>query len=65
MTSLTECADHVRAQTRERYRNAVSNRSYLLVKEVAGACFLEGIDRRVIEVRRDILNNSDVWERVR
>jgi hypothetical protein len=48
----------------ERWRNTVTGRRYLLIKEVDGACFLEGIDRRVIEVRRDVLDASDVWEKI-
>jgi hypothetical protein len=48
----------------ERYFNQVSQRRYLLIKEVDGACFLEGIDRRVIEVRREVLDESDVWEKI-
>lgn len=65
MTSLTECAEHVRDQTGERYFNNVSRRRYVLIKEVGGACFLEGIDRRVLEVRREVIDSSDAWERIR
>lgn len=65
MSSLAECAEHVRDQTRERYFNNVSRRRYVLIKEVGGSCFLEGIDRRVLEVRREVIDSSDAWERIR
>ena len=48
----------------ERYLNRVSKRIYLLINEIDGWCHLEGIDRRMIEVSRKILDESDVWERL-
>lgn len=49
---------------KERYRNTVTGRHYLLICEWNGVCTLEGIDRRVVDVARRILDTSDVWERV-
>jgi hypothetical protein len=48
----------------ERYENTTSGRRYLLIREFSGLCTLEGIDRRVIDVRREVLDRSEVWRRV-
>ena len=48
----------------ERYVNTTTGRHYLLIMESGGLCTLEGIDRRVVDVRRDILDNSDVWQKL-
>lgn len=49
----------------ERYRNKVSGRCYLLTREYNGLCTLEGIDRRVIDVARETLDNpNSAWERI-
>jgi len=48
----------------ERYVNTVSGRHYLLIRESGGLCTLEGVDRRVVDVRREILDSSDVWRKL-
>lgn len=67
MTTMTEShrVRQIKSLLDERYRNTTFNRSYLLISEAAGVCSLEGIDRRVIEVSRNTLENSEVWERMR
>lgn len=49
---------------RPRYRNLVTNKSYVLVLELGGACELEGIDRRCIHQTREALDNNEIWERL-
>lgn len=49
---------------KERYVNTTTGRHYLLVREMCGICVLEGIDRRVIDVRRDILDSSEIWRKL-
>lgn len=64
--SMTESARVRRINTLcgERYLNNVSGRRYLLIRESGGICHLEGIDRRVTEVARSIIDASDVWEKL-
>lgn len=78
MTSMTESAQvrRINAQClaaepertlddkRERYQHRVTNKSYVLVLELGGACELEGIDRRCIHQTRDTLDNNEIWERL-
>lgn len=52
-------ADH-----RPRYRHRATNKSYVLVLELGGACELEGIDRHCIHQTRDTLDNNEIWERL-
>jgi hypothetical protein len=49
---------------RPRYRHRVTNKSYVLVLELGGACELEGIDRRCIHQTRETLDNNEIWERL-
>lgn len=49
---------------RERYRHRATNKSYVLILELGGACELEGIDRRCIHQTRETLNNKEIWERL-
>lgn len=49
---------------RQRYRHRVTNKSYVLVLELGGACELEGIDRRCIHQTCDTLDNNEIWERL-
>ena len=49
---------------RERYRHRATNKSYVLILELGGACELEGIDRRCIHQTRETLNNNEIWERL-
>lgn len=49
---------------RERYRHRATNKSYVLILELGGACELEGIDRRSIYQTRETLNNNEIWERL-
>jgi hypothetical protein len=78
MTSMTDSAQvrRINAQClaaepapkptdhRPRYRHRVTNKSYVLVLELGGACELEGIDRRCIHQTRDTLDNNEIWERL-
>lgn len=49
----------------ERYRNRVSGRQYLMINEASGFCTLEGVDRHVIEVALETLDNpNSAWERI-
>lgn len=49
---------------RERYRHRATNKSYVLILELGGACELEGIDRRCVHQTRDTLDNNEIWERL-
>ena len=49
---------------RERWLHLPTNKEYLLVLEVGGACELEGIDRRCTYQRREALEGSDAWRRL-
>ncbi|MFI8384859.1 hypothetical protein [Pseudomonas sp. NPDC079086] len=53
-----------RDDKRERYRHRVTNKSYVLILELGGACELEGIGRRCIHQTRDTLDNNEIWERL-
>ena len=53
-----------RDDKRPRYRHRATNKSYVLVLELGGACELEGIDRRCIHQTRDTLDNNEIWERL-
>lgn len=67
MSGMTESAQvkKINELLGERYRNRISGRCYLLTSEVSGMCTLEGIDRRVIEVSRETLDNpNSAWERI-
>lgn len=67
MTTMTEShrVRQINALLGERYRNKVSGRHYRVTREAAGLCTLEGIDRRVIDVAREILiDPNSAWERV-
>lgn len=48
----------------QRFRNIVDRKVRLLIKDDGVHCQLEGIDRRCVQVAREILIGSDVWERV-
>jgi hypothetical protein len=48
----------------QRFRNAVTRKVFLLIREDDFHGFLEGIDRRITQVKLAILRSSDVWERV-
>lgn len=50
--------------TRERWLHVPTRRRYVLTLEVAGACYLEGLDMRTVEVSRQTLDNNEVWERI-
>lgn len=46
------------------YRHSITGRQYLLVDEKDGTCYLEPMDRRVIKVKREIIDDiRSVWER--
>lgn len=67
MSGMTESAQvkKINELLGERYRNRISGRCYLLTREVAGMCTLEGIDRRIIEVSRETLDNpNSAWGRI-
>lgn len=67
MSGMTESAQvkRINELLGERWRNTVSGRCYLLTSERSGLCTLEGIDRRVIEVHREILEYpKSTWERI-
>lgn len=49
---------------RPRYRHRVTNKSYVLVLELGGACELEGIDRRCIHQTRAVLDDPEIWTRI-
>lgn len=49
---------------RERWLHVPTRRRYMLTLEVAGACYLEGLDMRTVEVSRQTLDNNEVWERI-
>lgn len=63
---MTESAQvrRINALCGERYLNNVSGKRYLLIHEYNGLCTLEGIDRRVVDVHRETLDTSDVWEKL-
>lgn len=63
---MTESAQgqRINGQCQQRYRHRVTNKSYVLVLELGGACELEGIDRRCIHQTRETLNNKEIWERL-
>lgn len=48
----------------QRFRNAVTRKVFLLIRDDGVHGLLEGIDRRVTEVKLAILHSSDVWERM-
>lgn len=67
MSGMTESAQvkKINELLGERYRNRISGRCYLLTREVGGMCTLEGIDRRIIEVSRETMDNpNSAWERI-
>ena len=49
---------------RERWLHKPTGKRYVLTLEVAGACYLEGLDMRTIEVSRPNLEDNEVWERI-
>lgn len=49
---------------RERWLHVPTRRRYVLTLEVAGACYLEGLDMRTVEVSRQTLDDNEVWERI-
>ena len=48
---------------RERWHHKPTRRRFVLTLEVAGACYLEGLDGRTTEVSRKALEDNEVWER--
>lgn len=49
---------------RERWHHTPTRRRFVLTLEVAGACYLEGLDGRTVEVSRQTLDESEAWERL-
>lgn len=64
--TMTESAQvrRINALCGECYFNNVSGKRYRLIRESEGICHLEGIDRRVTEVARSIIDASEVWEKL-
>lgn len=50
--------------SRERWHHKPTRRRFVLTLEVAGACYLEGLDMRTVEVSRKALDDNEVWERI-
>ncbi len=63
---MTESATvrRINAQCQERWLHVPTNHEYRLIMEIAGACELEGIDRRTTYRSREVLEGSDEWRRV-
>lgn len=49
---------------RERWLQKTTGRRAVLVLEVAGTCRLEGMDGHDFYVKREELENKEVWERL-
>lgn len=49
---------------KERWLHVTTNKEYLLIMEIGGACELEGIDRRRTHATRETLESSDSWRRL-
>lgn len=48
----------------ERWHHKPTGKRYVLTLEVAGACYMEGLDMRTVEVSRNALEDNEVWERI-
>ena len=48
----------------ERYLHIATNKRHLLLIDIGGACWLEDVERRVREVSRADLENSELWRRL-